>query len=91
METPRPALEETITLNQAKKLVQCMAHQQSFMFLSALSGGGRIRPALPLAARHPDRAGGRQRHSAPCRRALGVLPAAGSVTGAARSVLLVLR
>ncbi len=26
--------EETITLKQAKKLVQCMAHEQSFLLLS---------------------------------------------------------
>ncbi|HVF65145.1 MAG TPA: AAA family ATPase [Casimicrobiaceae bacterium] len=28
------ALEETITLGQAKKLIQCMAHEQSFLLLS---------------------------------------------------------
>jgi hypothetical protein len=27
-------LEETITLSQAKTLIKCMAHQQSFLLLS---------------------------------------------------------
>ncbi len=35
MDKAHAASEETITLKQAKKLVQCMAHEQSFLFLSA--------------------------------------------------------
>ena len=35
MEKAHAATEETITLRQAKKLIQCMAHEQSFLFLSA--------------------------------------------------------
>ena len=34
MDTVRLANDEAITLSQAKKLVQCMAHEQSFLFLS---------------------------------------------------------
>ena len=34
MDAGRSALEQTITLKQAKKLVQCMAHEQSFLLLS---------------------------------------------------------
>ena len=34
MDAARSAMEETITLKQAKKLVQCMAHEQSFLLLS---------------------------------------------------------
>ena len=35
MEAPRTAFDEAITLRQAKKLIQCMAHEQSFLLLSA--------------------------------------------------------
>jgi hypothetical protein len=34
MNAPAALREETITLRQAKKLVQCMAHEQSFLLLS---------------------------------------------------------
>src|SRR5262245_2911946 len=35
MELSRSAFDETVTLRQAKKLIQCMAHEQSFLLLSA--------------------------------------------------------
>jgi hypothetical protein len=35
MEATRAAFDEAITLRQAKKLIQCMAHEQSFLLLSA--------------------------------------------------------
>ena len=34
MDAGASALQQTITLKQAKKLVQCMAHEQSFLLLS---------------------------------------------------------
>src|SRR5262245_12969663 len=40
---------ETITLSQAKKLVQCMAHEQSFLFLSA-PGVGKSEMVAQAAA-----------------------------------------
>jgi hypothetical protein len=35
MDGMRAAFEEAVTLRQAKKLIQCMAHEQSFLLLSA--------------------------------------------------------
>src|SRR6516225_8625375 len=35
MEATRAAFDEAITLRQPKKLIQCMAHEQSFLLLSA--------------------------------------------------------
>src|SRR5262245_66166727 len=35
MELNRGAFNEVVTLRQAKKLIQCMAHEQSFLLLSA--------------------------------------------------------
>jgi hypothetical protein len=35
MKETRAAFEEAVTLRQAKKLIQCMAHEQSFLLLSA--------------------------------------------------------
>ena len=35
MDAQRAAFDETVTLRQAKKLIQCMAHEQSFLLLSA--------------------------------------------------------
>ena len=34
MEAPRTAFDETVTLRQAKQLIQCMAQEQSFLLLS---------------------------------------------------------
>lgn len=42
-------LEETITLRQAKKLIQCMAHEQSFLLLSA-PGVGKSEMVYQAAA-----------------------------------------
>src|ERR687895_1176553 len=75
METSRPALEETITLNQAKKLVQCMAHEQSFMFLSA-PGVGKSEMVYQAAAES----------GLPCRSLLGTQIAPEDVSGIPRLV-----
>ena len=75
METSGPALEETITLNQAKKLVQCMAHEQSFMFLSA-PGVGKSEMVYQAAAES----------GLPCRSLLGTQIAPEDVSGIPRIV-----
>src|SRR5688572_26943658 len=75
METSRSALEETITLNQAKKLVQCMAHEQSFMFLSA-PGVGKSEMVYQAAAEA----------GLPCRSLLGTQIAPEDVSGIPRIV-----
>ena len=94
------ALHETVTLSQAKQLIRCLAHEQSLLLLSPPGrgqvgrgppGGGRVAPALQIAAGHADRAGRRQRRAAHRRRALGVLPAARAVAGERGSVLPVSR
>jgi MoxR-like ATPase len=75
MDTSRSALEKTITLNQAKKLVQCMAHEQSFMFLSA-PGVGKSDMVYQAAAEA----------GLPCRSLLGTQIAPEDVSGIPRIV-----
>ncbi len=75
MDSSRSALEETITLNQAKKLVQCMAHEQSFMFLSA-PGVGKSEMVYQAAAEA----------GLPCRSLLGTQIAPEDVSGIPRIV-----
>ncbi len=75
METVRPAFEETVTLNQAKKLVQCMAHEQSFMFMSA-PGVGKSEMVYQAAAEA----------GLPCRSLLGTQIAPEDVSGIPRII-----
>ena len=75
MKTSRPALEETLTLNQAKKLVQCMAHEQSFLFLSP-PGVGKSEMVYQAAAES----------RLPCRSLLGTQIAPEDVSGIPRLV-----
>ncbi len=75
MDHVRTALDETITLNQAKKLVQCMAHEQSFMFLSA-PGVGKSEMVYQAAAEA----------GLPCRSLLGTQIAPEDVSGIPRIV-----
>mgnify|MGYP006206960941 CR=1 FL=1 len=44
-------LEETITLSQAKTLIKCMAHQQSFLLLSPPDAGADHLKALASVSR----------------------------------------
>jgi MoxR-like ATPase len=69
------ALAETITLKQAKKLVQCMAHEQSLMFLSP-PGVGKSEMVYQAA----EEAG------LPCRSLLGTQIAPEDVSGIPRIV-----
>ncbi len=55
MNIARNATEETITLKQAKKLVQCMAHEQSFLLLSP-PGVGKSEMVYQAAGRPACRA-----------------------------------
>jgi MoxR-like ATPase len=80
METSGPALEETITLNQAKKLVQCMAHEQSFMFLSA-PGVGKSEMVYQAATES----------GLPCRSLLGTQIAPEDVSGIPHDATIVHR
>jgi hypothetical protein len=75
MDTVRSANEETITLGQAKKLIQCMAHEQSFLLLSA-PGMGKSEMVYEAA----DEAG------LPCRSLLGTQIAPEDVSGIPRIV-----
>ena len=72
----------------------CLADEQSLLLLSPPGVGksdvvaqaaAEAGLAVPVAARHADRAGGRQRHSADRRRAVGVLPAARAAARRRRS------
>jgi hypothetical protein len=67
--------EETVTLRQAKKLIQCMAHEQSFLLLSA-PGMGKSEMVYEAA----DEAG------LPCRSLLGTQIAPEDVSGIPRIV-----
>ena len=68
-------LEETITLRQAKKLIQCMAHEQSFLFLSP-PGAGKSEMVAQAAAEA----------GLPCRSLLGTQIAPEDVSGVPRIV-----
>jgi hypothetical protein len=68
-------LEETVTLRQAKKLIQCMAHEQSFLLLSA-PGMGKSEMVYEAAAEA----------RLPCRSLLGTQIAPEDVSGIPRIV-----
>ena len=68
-------LEETITLQQAKKLIQCMAHEQSFLLL-APPGVGKSETVYQAA----------QEAGLPCRSLLGTQIAPEDVSGVPRIV-----
>lgn len=67
--------EETVTLSQAKKLVQCMAHEQSFLLLSA-PGTGKSEMVYQAASEA----------GLPCRSLLGTQIAPEDVSGVPRIV-----
>ncbi len=69
------ALEETITLQQAKKLIQCMAHEQSFLLL-APPGVGKSDMVFQAA----------QEANLPCRSLLGTQIAPEDVSGIPRII-----
>ncbi len=75
METSRNVFEESVTLKQAKKLVQCMAHEQSFLLVSA-PGVGKSEMVYQAA----EEAG------LPCRSLLGTQIAPEDVSGIPRIV-----
>ena len=75
MEAARSAMEETITLKQAKKLVQCMAHEQSFLLLSA-PGVGKSEMVYQAA----------KEVGIPCRSLLGTQIAPEDVSGIPRII-----
>ena len=75
MNAARSALEETITLQQAKKLIQCMAHEQSFLLL-APPGVGKSEMVYQAA----------QEAGLPCRSLLGTQIAPEDVSGVPRIV-----
>jgi MoxR-like ATPase len=68
-------VEETITLRQAKKLIQCMAHEQSFLLLSP-PGVGKSEMVYQAAAEA----------RLPCRSLLGTQIAPEDVSGVPRIV-----
>src|SRR6516225_9230368 len=68
-------LEETITLRQAKQLIQCMAHEQSFLLLSQ-PGVGKSEMVYQAAAEA----------GLPCRSLLGTQIAPEDVSGIPRIV-----
>jgi hypothetical protein len=69
------SLEETITLRQAKQLIQCMAHEQSFLLLSP-PGVGKSEMVYQAAAEA----------NLPCRSLLGTQIAPEDVSGIPRIV-----
>lgn len=75
MHSSRPPSEETVTLNQARKLIQCMAHEQSFLFLSP-PGVGKSEMVYQAAAEA----------GLPCRSLLGTQIAPEDVSGIPRIV-----
>ncbi|MGH8639712.1 MAG: AAA family ATPase, partial [Burkholderiales bacterium] len=75
MDVAHGAISETVTLRQAKKLVQCMAHEQSFLLLSA-PGIGKSEMVYQAA----EEAG------FPCRSLLGTQIAPEDVSGIPRIV-----
>lgn len=70
MDAGASALQQTITLKQAKKLVQCMAHEQSFLLLSP-PGVGKSEMVYQAAAES----------GLPCRSLLGTQIAPEDVSG----------
>jgi MoxR-like ATPase len=75
MDAAGSSLTETITLGQAKKLVQCMAHEQSLLFLSP-PGVGKSEMVYQAAAEA----------GLPCRSLLGTQIAPEDVSGIPRIV-----
>ncbi len=75
MDVVRSPLEASITLSQAKKLIQCMSHEQSFMLLSA-PGVGKSEMVYQAAAEA----------GLPCRSLLGTQIAPEDVSGIPRIV-----
>ena len=74
-QTNAAPLEETITLRQAKELIQCMAHEQSFLLLSP-PGVGKSEMVYQAAAEA----------NLPCRSLLGTQIAPEDVSGIPRIV-----
>jgi MoxR-like ATPase len=75
MDASQSALQQTITLRQAKKLVQCMAHDQSFLLLSP-PGVGKSEMVFQAAAEA----------GLPCRSLLGTQIAPEDVSGVPKIV-----
>jgi MoxR-like ATPase len=75
MDVSHSALQQTITLKQAKKLVQCMAHEQSFLLLSP-PGVGKSEMVFQAAAEV----------GLPCRSLLGTQIAPEDVSGVPKIV-----
>lgn len=75
MDLPHALSDETVTLNQARKLIQCMAHEQSFLFLSP-PGVGKSEMVYQAAAEA----------GLPCRSLLGTQIAPEDVSGIPRIV-----
>src|SRR5262245_25346678 len=75
MEGTRAAFDEVVTLRQAKKLIQCMAHEQSFLLLSA-PGMGKSEMVYEAA----------REAGLPCRSLLGTQIAPEDVSGIPRII-----
>jgi hypothetical protein len=75
MDGMRAAFDEAVTLRQAKKLIQCMAHEQSFLLLSA-PGMGKSEMVYEAA----------REVGLPCRSLLGTQIAPEDVSGVPRIV-----
>ncbi len=75
MDRTRTAFDEVVTLRQAKKLIQCMAHEQSFLLLSA-PGVGKSEMVYEAA----------REAGLPCRSLLGTQIAPEDVSGIPRIV-----
>jgi hypothetical protein len=75
MSTGQAAFSETVTLRQAKKLIQCMAQEQSFLLLSA-PGIGKSEMVYEAA----------REQGLPCRSLLGTQIAPEDVSGVPRIV-----
>lgn len=75
MQTGAAAFHQVVTLRQAKKLIQCMAHEQSFLLLSA-PGIGKSEMVYEAA----------QEAGLPCRSLLGTQIAPEDVSGVPRIV-----
>ena len=75
MQDNQSALNEAVTLRQAKKLIQCMAHEQSFLLLSA-PGMGKSEMVYDAA----------REAGLPCRSLLGTQIAPEDVSGIPRII-----
>ncbi len=75
MATGQAAFDEVVTLRQAKKLIQCMAHEQSFLLLAA-PGIGKSEVVYEAA----------REAGLPCRSLLGTQIAPEDVSGIPRIV-----